>query len=135
MKNPSVADPSVVQNTVEEVSLEPLQLIRSRVPGILPPSQEEGTIHPVRHSQAYQTIHDHTEPYTNQNIPNHTKPYQIVLTKRSQFILNLGQRIEDSLTPTEDTLTDLLVLINFVGPRQLLPTSCASLGSKSSCLE
>ena len=54
MKNPSVADPSVVQNTVEEVS-RPLQLIRSRVPGILPLSQE-GTIRPVRHSQAEMKI-------------------------------------------------------------------------------
>ena len=102
VKKPSVAQkqmyPPVEVYThlhLPQVGLRPLQLIRSRVPGILPPSQEEGTIHPVGHSQPYQTIHKHTEPYTNQNIPNHTKPYQIVLTKRSQFILNLGQRIED----------------------------------------
>ena len=34
-----------------QVGLRPLQLIRSRVPGILPPRQE-ATIHPVKHSQA-----------------------------------------------------------------------------------
>ena len=38
-----------------QVGLRPLQLIRSRVPGILPPRQE-ATIHPVKHSQARSRI-------------------------------------------------------------------------------